>query len=61
MPPVTVSLAVSIMAAGAGGLGVVISVVEYVREPDWLFVGLTLSVLLTLAGSVVAAFWNPGG
>ena len=37
---------------------VVISVVEYVRERDWLFVTLTLIVLLTLAGSVVAAFWR---
>ena len=40
---------------------VVISVAEYVRERDWLFVALTLTVLLTLALSVVAAFWNPGG
>ena len=39
---------------------VVISVVEYVRERDWLFVALTLIVLLTLAGSVVVAFWSPG-
>jgi len=36
---------------------VVISVVEYARERDWLFVALTTIVLLTLAGSVVAAFW----
>lgn len=36
---------------------VVISVVEYIRERDWLFVALTLTVLLTLALSVVAAFW----
>ena len=40
---------------------VVISVVEYVRERDWLFVALTLIVLLTLAGSVVVAFWSSGG
>ena len=40
---------------------VVTSVAEYTRERDWLFVGLTLIVLLTLALSVVAAFWNPGG
>ena len=40
---------------------VVISVVEYVRERDWLFVSLTLIVLLTLAGSVVVAFWTPAG
>jgi uncharacterized membrane protein len=39
---------------------VAISVVEYVRERDWLFVALTLIVLLTLAGSVVVAFWMPG-
>ena len=37
---------------------VAISVVEYVRERDWLFVALTLIVLLTLAGSVVVAFWK---
>ncbi len=40
---------------------VVISVVEYVRERDWLFVTLTVIVLLTLAGSVAVAFWNSGG
>ena len=40
---------------------VAISVVEYVREQDWLFVALTSIVLLTLAASVVAAFWGPGG
>jgi uncharacterized membrane protein len=40
---------------------VVISVAEYVRERDWLFVALTLIVLVTLAGSVVVAFWGPGG
>ena len=40
---------------------VVISVVEYARERDWLFVALTLIVLLTLAGSVVVAFWSSGG
>ena len=37
---------------------VVISVVEYTRERDWLFATLTMIVLLTLAGSVVAAFWK---
>jgi uncharacterized membrane protein len=36
---------------------VIISVAEYVRERDWLFVALTLTVLLTLALSVVVAFW----
>ena len=40
---------------------VVISVAEYARERDWLFVSLTLIVLLTLAGSVVVAFWSSGG
>jgi uncharacterized membrane protein len=40
---------------------VAISLAEYVRERDWLFVALTLIVLLTLAGSVVVAFWRPGG
>ena len=37
---------------------VAVSVVEYVRERDWLFVALTLTVLLALAASVVAAFWE---
>src|SRR5207237_486776 len=37
---------------------VVVSIVEYVRERDWLFAALTLTVLLTLVGSVVVAFWN---
>lgn len=34
---------------------VVVSVIEYARERDWVFVVLTLIVLLALAGSVVAA------
>ena len=37
---------------------VIVSIAEYVRERDWLFVALTLIVLLTLGGSVVAAFWG---
>ena len=37
---------------------VVVSVIEYIRERDWVFVALTLVVLLALAGSVVAAFWG---
>ena len=35
---------------------VVVSVIEYVRERDWLFVVLTVVVLLALAGSVAAAY-----
>lgn len=35
---------------------VVVSVIEYVRERDWVFVALTLVVLLALAGSVAAAY-----
>ena len=35
---------------------VIVSVVGYVRERDWLFVALTLTVLLALAASVGAAF-----
>jgi uncharacterized membrane protein len=35
---------------------VVISVIEYIRERDWVFVVLTLIVLLALGGSVVAAY-----
>jgi uncharacterized membrane protein len=37
---------------------VIVSVVEYVRARDWLFVALTLTVLVALAASVVAAFWG---
>jgi len=40
---------------------VVISVAEYARERDWLFVALTSIVLLTLAGSIAVAFWSTGG
>ena len=36
---------------------VIVSVAEYLRERDWMFVSLTLGVLLALAGSAVAAFW----
>ena len=35
---------------------VVTSVIEYIRERDWLFVILTLIVLLALGGSVIAAY-----
>jgi len=35
---------------------VVISVIAYFRERDWLFVALTAIVLLALAGSVMAAY-----
>ena len=35
---------------------VVVSAIEYVRERDWVFVVLTLVVLLALAGSVLAAY-----
>jgi uncharacterized membrane protein len=35
---------------------VIISFVEYLRERDWVFVAMTAIVLLSLAGSVVAAF-----
>ncbi len=38
---------------------VIVSVVEYIRERDWLFVTLTLIVLASLGGSVAAAFWLP--
>ena len=40
------------------GARVVVSVVEYAREGDWVFVALTLTVLLALVGSVVLAFWG---
>lgn len=35
---------------------VIVSVIEYIRERDWVFVVLTLIVLLALAGSVAAAY-----
>ena len=35
---------------------VVVSIIEYAREGDWLFVVLTLVVLLALGGSVAAAY-----
>ena len=40
------------------GARVVVSVVEYAKERDWLFVALTLTVLLALVGSVVLGFWG---
>lgn len=40
------------------GTRVVVSFVEYVRARDWLFVVLTLTVLLALVASVIAAFWR---
>jgi uncharacterized membrane protein len=35
---------------------VIVSVMQYIRERDWLFVALTLTVLLALVTSVWAAF-----
>lgn len=35
---------------------VIVSVIAYVHERDWLFVVLTLIVLLALGGSVAAAY-----
>jgi uncharacterized membrane protein len=57
--PVVLTIAIVILLATPVSR-VAISVVEYVRERDWLFVALTSIVLLTLAGSVVVAFWNAG-
>jgi uncharacterized membrane protein len=37
---------------------VVVSVIEYIRERDWLFVVLTLVVLAALGGSLVAAYYR---
>jgi uncharacterized membrane protein len=45
---------VALMATPAAR--VVVSIVEYVQERDWLFVLLTVVVLLALAGSVAAAY-----
>jgi uncharacterized membrane protein len=36
---------------------VIVSVIEYIRERDWVFVVLTLVVLCALAGSVAVAYW----
>jgi uncharacterized membrane protein len=57
--PIVLTTAIVILLATPAAR-VMISVVEYVRERDWLFVALTLIVLLTLAGSVVVALWSPG-
>jgi uncharacterized membrane protein len=38
---------------------VIVSVVDYVRERDWLFALLTVIVLLELAASVIAAVYGP--
>ena len=35
---------------------VIVSVIEYIRERDWMFVVLTLVVLAALAGSVAVAY-----
>ena len=55
--PVVLTTAIVILLATPAAR-VVISVAEYARERDWLFVALTLIVLLTLAGGVVVAFWK---
>ena len=39
---------------------VVVSLIDYAREHDWLFVTLTIIVLLELAASVLAAFAGGG-
>jgi len=57
--PMVLTIAIVILLAPPASR-VAISVAEYVRERDWLFVALTSIVLLTLAGSVVVAFWNAG-
>ena len=57
---IVLSLAIVILLATPAAR-VAISVGEYARERDWLFVGLTSIVLLTLALSIVAAFWSPRG
>ena len=55
--PIVLTTAIVVLLATPAAR-VAISVVEYIRERDWLFVALTLIVLLTLVGSVVVAFWN---
>ena len=55
--PIVLTIAIVVLLA-TPATRVAISVVEYARERDWLFVALTLIVLLTLAGSVLVAFWN---
>ena len=39
---------------------VVVSVIDYARERDWLFVTLTVIVLLELAASVLVSFGGGG-
>jgi len=57
--PVVLTAAIVILLATPAAR-VAISVAEYVREQDWLFAALTSIVLLTLARSVVVAFWSRG-
>ena len=59
LAPIVLTAAIVILLATPAAR-VVISVAEYVRERDWLFAALTSIVLLTLAGSVVVAFWSRG-
>ena len=58
--PIVLTIAIIILLATPAAR-VAISVVEYIRERDWLFVALTSIVLLTLAGSIAVAFWSTGG
>jgi len=58
--PIVLTTAIAILLATPAAR-VVISVAEYARERDWLFVALTSIVLLTLAGSIAVAFWSTGG
>ena len=54
LPRVLLTVALLVLIA-TPPMRVVISVIEYLRERDWMFVILTFIVLLALAGSVVAA------
>jgi len=52
---VLLAMAVVVLVA-TPALRVFVSVIEYVRERDWLFVALTVVVLCALGASVAAAY-----
>ena len=52
---VLLAMAVVVLLA-TPALRVFVSVIEYVRERDWIFVALTVVVLCALAASVAAAY-----
>jgi uncharacterized membrane protein len=49
-----------VILLGTPAARVIVSVVEYVRERDWVFAGLTFTVLLALATGVAIAIFEAG-